>query len=160
MPQAGYSFQAGGQPGFYIPTVPPNQRPFIAQSVNQITRPRWQTQTQVQQIAANNTPYPSHVNQIRAGTAPSRPPRHQGAPNIARRDAAPYQPGMGARTIPSQQVPLRSNVPAVSQQRAPYKYTANTRNQYPAGQMMVQGQPEQAAAIIQVLVLNQFCINL
>ncbi|XP_002156904.1 polyadenylate-binding protein 4-like [Hydra vulgaris] len=144
MPQAGYSFQAG-QPGFYIPTVPTNQRPFITQSVNQITRPRWQSQAPVQQIPAN-TQYASHVTQIRAGAAPPRP-RHQGAPNVARREPAPYQPGMGTRTMPSQQVPIRPNVPAVAQQRTAYKYNPNTRNQYPAGQMI--GQPDQAAAIIQ-----------
>lgn len=137
IPQQPYPFQTGGQPGFYIPTMPQGQRAFISQPVNQMTRPRWQTQ-QVRPMGAG---YAQQMGQMR-GARP-RPPT-----NIARRDA-PYQPGMGGRGVPNQQV-LRPAGPAPQPQRAAYKLSANTRNQYQA-QVPQGGQPEQA----QVPVMQQ-----
>lgn len=125
--QPGYSFQ-GGQPGFYIPSMPQGQRAFITQPVNQMTRPRWQSPRPM------NTSYPP-VGQMRG----ARPPRHQ--TNMPRRDA-PYQPGMGGRGVPGQQI-MRPAGPPQQQQRGAYKLTSNTRNQYP-GQVMQQAPAEQA----------------
>jgi len=133
--QPGYSFQTGGQPGFYIPTMPQGQRAFITQPVNQMTRPRWQSQ-QIRPMAGG---YPQQMGQVR-GARP-RPPT-----NIARRDA-PYQPGMAGRGVPNQQV-LRPAGPAPQPQRAAYKLTPNTRNQYQAQVMPQGGPPEQAAVAV------------
>jgi len=128
--QGGYSFQPG-QPGFYIPTMPQGQRAFITQPVNQMTRPRWQSS--VRPMGGGGY---QQVGQIRA----ARPPR--GPTNVARRDA-PYQQAMGARNM-SNQV-MRPVVPAPQPQRAAYKLTAQTRNQYPAV-IQPQQQPAEVAA--------------
>lgn len=136
--QQGYSFQPG-QPGFYIPTMPQGQRAFIAQPVSQMTRPRWQSQ-QVRQMQGG---YPQPVGQVRG--AGSQRPRHPS--NVQRRDG-PYNAGMGgARGMPNQQV-MRPAGP-VAPQRATYKLNANTRNQYPAQQVMPQPQPEQSQIVMQ-----------
>jgi len=135
--QPGYSFQAG-QPGFYIPTMPQGQRAFI-QPVNQMTRPRWQSQ-QVRPMGAG---YPQQMGQMR-GARPRGPPT-----NIARRES-PYQPGMGGRGVPNQQI-MRPAGPTQQPQRASYKLTANTRNQYSQPQVMPPSQSEQA----QVAVVQQ-----
>jgi len=133
--QGGYSFQPGGQPGFYIPTIPQAQR-FITQPVNQMTRPRWQS-SQVRPMAASSG-Y-QQMGQLRQGR-----PR---VPNTMQRREAPYQPGMtGSRNMPNQVI--RPVVPAPQPQRtAAYKLTSNTRNQYPV--MQQQQQPEQAAVVMQ-----------
>jgi len=133
--QGGYSFQPGGQPGFYIPTIPQAQR-FITQPVNQMTRPRWQS-SQVRPMAA--TSGYQQMGQLRQGR-----PR---VPNTMQRREAPYQPGMtGSRNMPNQVI--RPVVPAPQPQRtAAYKLTSNTRNQYPV--MQQQQQPEQAAVVMQ-----------
>lgn len=136
--QPGYSFQAG-QPGFYIPTMPQGQRAFITQPVNQMTRPRWQSQ-QVRPMGAG---YPQQMGQMR-GARPRGPPT-----NIARRES-PYQSGMGGRGVPNQQI-MRPAGPTPQPQRAAYKLSANTRNQYPQPQVMAPAQPEQA----QVTVIQQ-----
>merc|ERR1719244_1732140 len=133
--QGGYSFQPGGQPGFYIPTIPQGQRAFITQPVNQMTRHRWQS-SNIPRMASSGY---QQMGQIRAG----RPPR---APNAMTRREAPYQPGMGnARNIPNQV--MRPVVPAPQPQRAAYKLTSNTRNQYPVIQQ--QQQPEATAVAMQ-----------
>lgn len=133
--QGGYSFQPGGQPGFYIPTIPQAQR-FITQPVNQMTRPRWQS-SQVRPMAA--TSGYQQMGQLRQGR-----PR---VPNTMQRREAPYQPAMaGSRNMPNQVI--RPVVPAPQPQRtAAYKLTSNTRNQYPV--MQQQQQPEQAAVVMQ-----------
>lgn len=136
--QPGYSFQSG-QPGFYIPTMPQGQRAFITQPVNQMTRPRWQSQ-QVRPMGAG---YPQQMGQMR-GARPRGPPT-----NIARRES-PYQSGMGGRGVPNQQI-MRPAGPTPQPQRAAYKLSANTRNQYTQPQVMAPAQPEQA----QVTVIQQ-----
>jgi polyadenylate-binding protein len=117
--QGGYSFQAG-QPGFYIPTMAQGQRAFITQPMNQMTRPRWQSSVRPMGGAGYQ-----QVGQIRA----ARPAGPRGPTNIARRDA-PYQQAMGGRNMPNQV--MRPVIPAPQPQRAAYKLTAQTRNQYPA----------------------------
>jgi polyadenylate-binding protein len=138
--QGGYSFQPGGQPGFYIPTIPQAQRAFITQPVNQMTRPRWQS-SQVRPMAA--TSGYQQMGQLRQGR-----PR---VPNAMARREAPYQPAMsGARNMPNQVI--RPVVPAPQPQRTAYKLTSNTRNQYPVmqqQQQQQQQQPEQAAVVMQ-----------
>lgn len=136
--QGGYSFQPSGQPGFYIPTIPQGQRAFITQPVNQMTRPRWQSQ--VRQMSGSGSAY-QQIGQIRGG-------RPRVPNNMTRRDAPYQQPGMpGTRNIPSQV--MRPVVPAPQPQRTAYKLTANTRNQYPPQVMQQQQQPEQAAVVMQ-----------
>jgi polyadenylate-binding protein len=133
--QGGYSFQPGGQPGFYIPTIPQGQRAFITQPVNQMTRPRWQS-SQVRPMASSGY---QQMGQLRGGR-----PR---VPNAMTRREAPYQPGMaGTRNIPNQV--MRPVVPAPQPQRTAYKLTSNTRNQYPVIQQQQQ-QQEQAAVVMQ-----------
>lgn len=141
--QSGYSFQPGHSAGFYIPTMPQGQRAFIAQPVGQMTRPRWQS-AQVRQMQGN---YPQPVGQVR-GAGSSRP-RHPG--NAQRRDA-PYQAGMsGTRSMTNQQI-VRPGGP-VAPQRATYKLNSNTRNQYPAQQVIPPQQPEQSQIVMQVCVV-------
>jgi len=131
--QGGYSFQPG-QPGFYIPTMPQGQRAFITQPVNQMTRPRWQSSVRPMGGAGYQ-----QLGQMRPTRPTARAPT-----NVARRDA-PYQQAMGARNMPNQV--MRPVVPAPQPQRAAYKLTANTRNQYPAViQQQQQQQPDPAAA--------------
>jgi len=133
--QGGYSFQPGGQPGFYIPTIPQAQRAFITQPVNQMTRPRWQS-SQVRPMASQSG-Y-QQMGQLRQGR-----PR---VPNTMARREAPYQPAMtGTRNMPNQVI--RPVVPAPQPQRTAYKLTSNTRNQYTV--MQQQQQPEQAAVVMQ-----------
>jgi len=133
--QGGYSFQPGGQPGFYIPTIPQGQRAFITQPVNQMTRPRWQSQ--VRPMAGSQSGY-QQMGQLRQGR-----PR---VPNAMARREAPYQPAMtGTRNMPNQVI--RPVVPAPQPQRTAYKLTSNTRNQYTV--MQQQQQPEQAAVVMQ-----------
>jgi len=133
--QGGYSFQPGGQPGFYIPTLPQGQRAFITQPVNQMTRPRWQSQ--VRPMAGSQSGY-QQMGQLRQGR-----PR---VPNAMARREAPYQPAMtGTRNMPNQVI--RPVVPAPQPQRTAYKLTSNTRNQYTV--MQQQQQPEQAAVVMQ-----------
>jgi polyadenylate-binding protein len=129
--QGGYSFQ--GQPGFYIPTIPQGQRAFITQPVNQMTRPRWQSSVRPMGGAGYQ-----QIGQMRATRPTARAPT-----NMTRREA-PYQQAMpGARNMPNQV--MRPVVPVPQQQRAQYKLTANTRNQYPAViQQQQQQQPQQA----------------
>jgi polyadenylate-binding protein len=132
--QPGYSFQ-GGQPGFYIPTMPQGQRAYITQPVNQMTRPRWQAQS----VRPINSAYPQQMGQIRAA-------RPRAPTNIARREA-PFQPGMVGRPVPNQQQQqiMRPAGPNAGQPpRAAYKLTANTRNQFPQPQVM-QAQPQDPA---------------
>jgi len=130
--QGGYSFQPSGQPGFYIPTIPQGQRAFITQPVNQMTRPRWQSQ--VRQMSGSGSGY-QQMGQIRGG-------RPRVPNNMARREAPYQQPGMpGARNMPSQV--MRPVVPAPQPQRTAYKLTSNTRNQYPPQVMQQPQQPEQ-----------------
>jgi len=129
--QQGYSFQSG-QPGFYIPAMPQGQRAFIAQPVSQMTRPRWQSQ-QVRQMQGG---YPQPVGQVRGAT--TQRPRYP--TNVQRRDA-PYQPGMGGPRMANQQV-TRAAGPPGPPRGATYKLNANTRNQYPAQQVIPQQQPE------------------
>lgn len=130
--QQGYSFPPGQQQGFYIPTMAQGQRAFIAQPVNQMTRPRWQS-PQVRQMGG----YP--VGQVRGPR-----PRHAGG--MQRRDA-PYNPqvpqnrGMGNPQV------IRAGGP-VPQQRAAYKLNNNARNQYPAPQGVPQPQPEPSPMVI------------
>jgi len=130
--QGGYSFQPG-QPGFYIPTMPQGQRAFITQPVNQMTRPRWQSS--VRPMGGGGY---QQVGQIRTARPQARVPT-----NVARREA-PYQQAMGARNMPNQV--MRPVVPAPQPQRAAYKLTANTRNQYPAVIPQQQQQPDPSAA--------------
>jgi len=133
--QAGYSFQ-GGQPGFYIPTMPQGQRAYITQPVNQMTRPRWQSSVRPMAGAGYQ-----QVGQTMRAARPAgpRPPT-----NMARRDA-PYQQAMGARNMPNQV--MRPVVPAPQQQRAAYKLNPQTRNQYPpVMQQQQQQQPEASPA--------------
>jgi len=133
--QGGYSFQPGGQPGFYIPTIPQAQRAFITQPVNQMTRPRWQS-SQVRPMASQSG-Y-QQMGQLRQGR-----PR---VPNTMARREAPYQPAMtGTRNMTNQVI--RPVVPAPQPQRTAYKLTSNTRNQYTV--MQQQQQPEQAAVVMQ-----------
>jgi len=133
--QGGYSFQPGGQPGFYIPTLPQAQRAFITQPVNQMTRPRWQS-SQVRPMASQSG-Y-QQMGQLRQGR-----PR---VPNTMARREAPYQPAMtGTRNMTNQVI--RPVVPAPQPQRTAYKLTSNTRNQYTV--MQQQQQPEQAAVVMQ-----------
>ena len=142
--QGGHSFQPS-QPGFYIPTIPAGQRAFLTQPVNQMTRPRWQS-SQVRQMGSSGY---QQIGQIRGG-------RPRVANAMARREA-PYRPGMtGVRHMQSQV--MRPVVPASQPQRAAYKLTSNTRNQYPAmaqqqQQQQHQHQPEQAAVVMQVNLL-------
>merc|ERR1719228_2306949 len=72
-----------------------------------------------------------------------RPTGPRGPTNMARREA-PYQQAMGARNMPNQV--MRPVVPAPQPQRAAYKLTANTRNQYPAVIPQQQQQPDPSAA--------------
>ena len=129
--------------------MPQGQRAFITQPVNQMTRPRWQSQ-QVRQMGSSGGPYTHQVGPMRANAGGGNMrPRHQG-PNIARRDA-PYQPGMTGRNMQqNQQMQLRPAGPAAPPQRAAYKYTANIRNQFSAQQVMPSGPPEQAPVVLQV----------
>lgn len=84
---------------------------------------------------------------VMRGAAPPRP--RPPPTNIARRET-PYQPGMQGRNMQNQQMGMRPNAPAIPQQRAAtYKYTANTRNQYPSPQVIPQGQAEQAPPVMQ-----------
>lgn len=136
--QGGYSFQPGGQPGFYIPTLPQAQR-FITQPVNQMTRPRWQSSGVRPITAASGY---QQMGQMRQGR-----PR---VPNAMARREAPYQPAMsGARNMQNQVI--RPVVPAPQPQRAAYKLTSNTRNQYPVmpqQQQQQQQQPDQQAGVV------------
>lgn len=132
--QQGYSFQPGGQPGFYIPTIPQGQRAFITQPVNQMTRPRWQSSVR----PMGGSGY-QQVGQIRAAPRPNTRPAA-----VTRRAEAPgYQPGMGGARNMNQV--MRPVVPAPQPQRAAYKLTSNVRNQYP----VMPQQPEQTAVVIQ-----------
>lgn len=134
--QQGYSFQPG-QPGFYIPTMPSGQRAFIAQPVSQMTRPRWQS-PQVRQMQGGYPP----VGQVRA--ANNQRPRHPGS--MQRRDN-PYNSGVQAnRNMGNQQI-MRPGGP-VAPQRAAYKLNTNTRNQYPAQQVIAPTQPEQGQIVM------------
>lgn len=133
--------------------MPQGQRAFIAQPVGQMTRPRWQS-AQVRQMQGG---YPQPVGQVRG--AGSARPRHPG--NVQRRDG-PYQPGMGgARGMPNQQMVRPAN--PVAPQRTTYKLNANTRNQYPAQQVIPQPQPEQSQIVMQVskkYYFRNFMLNL
>jgi len=140
MPQqpGGYSFQPG-QPGFYIPQMAQGQRAYIAQPVSQMTRPRWQS-AQVRQMQGGYQP----VGQVRGPSGNPRP-RHQGG--MQRRDA-PYNPQVQQnRGMGGQQQVMRAGGP-VPPQRAAYKLNNNTRNQYPAQQVIPQPQPEQNQMVI------------
>lgn len=145
--QAGYQYNHGAQPGFYIPPMPQSQRAYIAQPVNQMTRPRWQSQ-QVRPIGSNTGPYPQQMGQVRAVAPAAARPRQPSA-NMTRRET-PYQP-MGGRNMQGQQI-MRPGVPAAAPQRASYKYNQNTRNQYPQQQqqqqVMAQGQAEPASVVM------------
>jgi len=146
----GYQFQHGAQPGFYIPNMPQTQRAYIAQPVNQMTRPRWQSQ-QVRQMGSSGGPYPQQMGQMRA-VGPQSGARPRQPNNMTRRET-PYQPNMGGRNIQNQQI-MRPGVPGAAPQRAAYKYTPNTRNQYPAQQQQQQvmqqgGQTEPATNVMQ-----------
>jgi len=145
MQQPGYSFQAGGQPQFYIPTVPQGQRAYISQQpVGQMTRPRWQSQ-QVRPMASNSGPYPQQLGQMRAAAPTNNRPRQPSG--MGARREAPFQPNMGAgRNVQGQQMVRPTVGPP---QRAAFKYTQNTRNQYPNPQVVPQGQPEQANVVMQ-----------
>jgi len=148
MQQAGgYQFQPGTQPGFYIPTMPQGQRAYISQPVNQMTRPRWQSQ-QVRPMAGGASgPYPQQMGQMR-GTAPSNVRPRQSSTMGSRRDQAPYQPNMSAgRNMQSQQI-MRAGPPGGAPQRAQFKYTQNTRNQYSQQVMPGSGQPEQGNVVM------------
>jgi len=118
--QGGYSFQPGGQPGFYIqqPTIPQGQR-FITQPMNQMTRPRWQSSPVLLPMTASSG-Y-QQMGQLRQG--------HPCVPhNMARREA-PYQPAMAGTHNMQNQV-IHPVVPAPQPQRHAYRLTSNTRNQY------------------------------
>lgn len=138
--QAGYQFHQGGQPGFYIPSMPQSQRAYISQPVNQMTRPRWQSQ--VRPMGSSGAgPYPQQMGQMRAVASAGARARQPSAGNMARRET-PYQANMGGagRNMQNQQM-MRAQTGQVP--RAAYKYTSNTRNQYPAPAMPGQ-QPEPA----------------
>jgi len=141
--QPGYSFQPGAQPGFYIPTMPQGQRAYISQPMNQMTRPRWQSQHNVRPMAAGGASgaYPQQMGQMRASGPSGVRPRQP--TNLGSRREAPYQPNMAAgRNMQNQQM-IRPGPPGAATQRAAFKYTQNTRNQYSAQQVMPTGQPEQ-----------------
>lgn len=142
--QQGYSFQPG-QPGFYVPAMPQGQRAFITQPVNQMTRPRWQSQ-HVRPMNSGGA-YPQ-VGQMRGPSVGNSVRPRGGHSNVARREA-PYQSAaMASRAMSGQQMQMRPAGPTPAPQRAAYKYNANTRNQYPGQQVMPQGPPEQAPVII------------
>lgn len=127
--QQGYSFQ---QPGFYIPTMPQGQRAYIAQPVSQMTRPRWQSGN----VRPMQGGYPG-VGQVRTG---NQRPRHA----MPRRGDAPYNAGVQQGRNMSNQGMRPGGPGGVPQQRATYKFTQNTRNQFPAQQVIAQAQPEQS----------------
>lgn len=142
----GYSFQPGAQPGFYIPTMPQGQRAYISQPVNQMTRPRWQSQQVRPMGGGGSAPYPQGLGQMRAtGPATVRPRQPT---NLGSRREAPYQPNMtGGRNMQSQQI-IRPGPPGGATQRAAFKYNQNTRNQYSNQPVIPSGQPEQTNVVI------------
>ena len=125
--------------------MPQGQRAFIAQPVSQMTRPRWQS-ANVRQMQGG---YPG-VGQVRTN---NQRPRH---PNMQRRGDAPYNSGVQQGRNMSNQGMRHAGPGGVPQQRAAYKLNQNTRNQYPAQQVITQPPPDQGQVLMGVMNIDVF----